>query len=92
MNPIVWEGYQNKFKNKLFGLLCEFEKNREWEKFLDSILVEMMGWDESQKTINFYILYYKISSLRYLRYEYFRSTIFDCMNLVSKQNSSNDHE
>ena len=78
------EAYTNKLKNKLFGLLCEYEKDREWEKFLDSILIELLGYDESEKTINYYILYYKLSSLRYLKYEYFRSTIFDCMNLISK--------
>ena len=77
-------GYNNKLKNKLFGLLCEFEKNREWEKFLDSIIIELMGVPEEDRTINYYILMYKLSSLRYLRYEYFRSTIFDCMTLVSK--------
>lgn len=69
------EGYNNKLKNKLFGLLCEFEKNREWEKFLDSIIIELMGIPEDERTINYYILMYKLSSLRYLRYEYFRSTI-----------------
>lgn len=79
------EGYNNKLKNKLFGLLCEFEKNREWEKFLDSILIEMIGIPEESRTINFYILYYKISSLRYLKYEYFRSTIFDAMGLLGKE-------
>ena len=78
------EGYANKHKNKLFGLLCEFEKNREWEKFLDSIIIELMGIPEEDRTINYYILMYKLSTLRYLRYEYFRSTIFDCMTLVSK--------
>lgn len=78
------EGYNNKLKNKLFGLLCEFEKNREWEKFLDSIIIELMGVPEEDRTINYYILMYKLSTLRYLRYEYFRSTIFDCMTLVSK--------
>lgn len=78
------EGYNNKLKNKLFGLLCEMEKGREWEKFLDSILIELMGYDEEDRTINYYILFNKISSLRYLRYEYFRTTIFDCMNLLSK--------
>lgn len=78
------EGYTNKLKNKLFGLLCEFEKNREWEKFLDSIIIELMGIPEEDRTINYYILMYKLSTLRYLRYEYFRSTIFDCMTLVSK--------
>lgn len=78
------EGYNNKLKNKLFGLLCEFEKNREWEKFLDSIIIELMGIPKDERTINYYILMYKLSSLRYLRYEYFRSTIFDCMTLISK--------
>ena len=78
--------YCNKLKNKLFGLLCEFEKSREWEKFLDSILTELMGIEEERRTINYYILYAKVSSLRYLRYEYFRTTIFDCMSLLGKDN------
>lgn len=78
------EGYNNKIKNKLFGLLCEFEKGREWEKFLDAILIELMGVEESKRTINYISLVNKISSLRYLRYKYFRTTIFDCMNLLGK--------
>lgn len=77
-------GYENKLRSKLFGLLCEFEKGREWERFLDSILIELMGYQDEQKSINYYILFYKLSSLKYLRYEYFRTTIFDCMNLVGK--------
>ena len=83
MNPVK-EGYYNKLKNKLFGLLCEYEKDREWEKFLDSILIELSGFEEDKKTINYYILFYKISSLRYLNYKYFRTTVFDCMDLLSK--------
>ena len=84
MIPQVREGYNNKLKSKLFGLLCEREKGREWEKFLDSILIELMGYSEEDKTINYYILFYKISTLKYLKYEYFRGTIFDCMDLISK--------
>jgi hypothetical protein len=80
--PVIQEAYNNKMKSKMFGLLCEFEKGREWEKFLDSILIELLGYSEEEKTINYYILYYKLSSLRYLKYEYFRTTIFDCMNLL----------
>lgn len=80
----VKEGYSNRLKNKLFGLLCEFEKGGEWEPFLDSILIELQGYSESEQTINYVALYSKISSLRYLRYEYFRKTIFDCMGLLSK--------
>lgn len=84
MENVMVEAYNNKLKNKLFGLLCEFEKDREWEAFLDSILIELLGFDEDRKTINYYILFYKLSALRYLKYEYFRSTIFDCMSLVGK--------
>ena len=88
--PGMDEGYANTLKNKLFGLLCEYEKGREWEKFLDSILIELMGFDLEDKTLNYYTLFHKISSLRYLRYEYFRSTVFDCMTLLSKQTEADN--
>lgn len=84
METPVKEAYNNKLKSKLFGLLCEREKGRDWEKFLDSILVELMGYSDEEKTINYYILFHKISTLKYLRYEYFRGVIFDCMDLISK--------
>ena len=84
MNTQVRESYNNKLKSKLFGLLCEREKGRDWEKFLDSILIELMGYSEEERTINYYTLFHKLSTLRYLRYEYFRGTIFDCMDLISK--------
>ena len=79
----VYEGYRNKLKNKYFGLLRESEKNGEWEKFLDTILIELTGFPEKEQTINYFRLYHKTSSLRYLRYEFFRKTIFECMNLIS---------
>lgn len=84
MDAQVRESYNNKLKSKLFGLLCEREKGRDWEKFLDSILIELMGYSEEERTINYYTLFHKLSTLRYLRYEYFRGTIFDCMDLISK--------
>lgn len=83
--PIIKEGYDNKLKNKLFGLLCEFEKDGEWESFLDSILIELMGYPQEEKTINYYKLFFKVSTLRYLNYKYFRKTIFDCMSLISSR-------
>lgn len=86
MNNESYEGYINKLKNRLFGLLCEREKNGEWEKFLDSILIELYSFPEERKTINYYTLYAKLSSLKYLRYDYFRSTIFSCMSILGKDN------
>lgn len=86
MNKESYEGYINKLKNRLFGLLCERERNGEWEKFLDSILIELYSFPDERKTINYYTLYAKLSSLKYLRYDYFRSTIFSCMSLLGKDN------
>ena len=76
--------YNEKMRSQMFGLLCEYEKNRNWERFLDSILIELLDIEEEKRTPNYYKLYQKLSSLRYLSYKYFRTTIFDCMNLVTK--------
>ena len=76
--------YNEKMRSQLFGLLCEYEKDRNWERFLDSTLIELLNIDEDRKTPDYYKLYSKLSSLRYLSYKYFRTTIFDCMNLVTR--------
>ena len=78
------EGYINKLKGKYFGLLCEREKNREWENFLDSILIELYGFSEEDRTINWIELVNKTNTLRFLNYDYFRKTIFECMNLLQR--------
>lgn len=81
---IVTEAYRDKMKKKLFGLLREREKNGEWERFLDSILIELLGYREENKTIEYYTLYGKLSACHFLSFKYFRSTIFECMNLFDK--------
>lgn len=82
------EGYYNKLKGRLYGLLCEKEKEGAWERFLDTVLIELMGFQASRQTINYWTLIGKLSSLRFLNYEYFRRTIFECMNLVSELSKS----
>ena len=62
-------------------MLCEREKDGEWEKFLDSIIIEVKG--VGANSINWWPLMGKLYALRYLSYEYFRKTIFECMNLIS---------
>ena len=42
-NNEVYNAYINKMKNRLYGLLCEREKEGEWEKFLDTIIIELLG-------------------------------------------------
>lgn len=85
----VYNGYLNKFKSRLYGLLCEREKNGEWEKFIDTLLIELNGFKEEERGINYYSLYHKIAALRYLEYDYFRKTIFECMNILSGMEKKN---
>ena len=77
----TFDGYKNKLKGRLYGLLCEREKDGEWEKFLDSIMIELMGLGAN--SINWWPLLGKLALARYLSYEYFRKNIFECMNLVN---------
>ena len=80
LQDTMFDGYKYKLKGRLYGLRCEKEKNGEWEKFLDSILIELEGIGAN--SINYWSIIGKLSSLRFLSYEYFRKTIFECMNLV----------
>lgn len=79
----VNNAYLNKLKGKLYGLLCEREKDREWEKYYDTIMIELMGFPEERRTINYEILCRKMSACRYLSFRYFRGVILECMNLIS---------
>ena len=76
----TFDAYKNKLKGRLYGLLCEKEKNGDWEKFLDSIIIELEGIGPT--SINYWSLIGKLNSLKHLSYEYFRRTIFECMNLI----------
>ena len=76
----TFNGYKNKLKGRLYGLLCEKEKNGDWEKFLDSIIIELLGLGAN--TINYWALMGKLQALRYLSYENFRKTVFEGINLV----------
>lgn len=80
----IHEAYRDKMKKKLYGLLREREKGGEWEKYLDSILIELAGYSEGSKTIEYYTLYAKLAACKYLSFQYFRKTIFDCMNLFDR--------
>ena len=78
------EGYYNKLKGRIYCLLNKKKKEGSWEKFLDTIIIELTGSSELDRTINFWPLIGKLSSLRFLNYEYFRKTVFECINLVGE--------
>ena len=80
----VKQAYIDKMKSRLYGLLKKRKKGGQWEKFLDTILIELEGYKEDQKTINFYLLYSKLAACRYLSFKYYRKTIFYCINLFDR--------
>lgn len=80
----IEKAYSNKLTGKLFGLLKEREKDGEWESFLENIQIELIGLEEKLSSINYYVLCAKIGSLKFLKYKYFRKTIFECMNLINE--------
>ena len=86
----VWDGYINNnnsivtAKTNNVSNESAIKEQGEWEKFLDSLLIELGGFDSSHKSINYYKLSHNMNQLRYVKYEYFRSIIFECMGLLSK--------
>lgn len=76
--------YKTNLKNRLYGLLCEREKDGEWESFLDNILIDLNNFRNEKKSFEYYYLYSKLSSCRFLTYKYYRRIIFECMNLIDK--------
>lgn len=78
----TFDGFLNKTKSKLYGLLCQREKDGEWEKFLDTIVIELLGLQSELDSINYWRLLGKMQSLKFLSYGYFRKTVFECMNLL----------
>ena len=76
--------YIKRLRNRLYGVLCEREKGGEWEKFLDSIIIELLGATEEQKSVGYYVLLSKLSACRLLDYKYFRTTVLECMGIFDK--------
>lgn len=84
INTTVFKGYQNKVASKLYGLLCEREKNGNWEDFLKNIHIEVLGLMNIVQSIHYWELLAKVGALRWLNYKAFRETIFNCIELVKE--------
>ena len=47
-------------------------------------MIELYGLARMERTINYWPLIGKLTELKVLNYEYFRKTIFECMNIVEE--------
>ena len=80
---VIPEEYREKLKGRIYGVLCEREKNGNWEKFLNSIIVEVYGFSKNTESAYLWAFLGKLCSLKFLNDKTFRNTIFECMNIVS---------
>lgn len=69
------------FKNKLFKLLIIKEQGGNWQKYLEDIILTLLGFEQTNEI---FIILGRLCSLQFLEYPYFRSTIFDLMPLIEK--------
>ena len=76
------EGYANYLKGKLYGILSDCEKGKEYDKLLESLEADLIGALDEYDCIQMNTLFTKVSSLKFLKYKYFRKNIMDCMKLV----------
>lgn len=75
--------YLNTTKNNIFKLLPLREENKDWEKYLTSILsLELKGCDFLFNSINFLPLITKLCSLYNTDYSTFRKGIFEALNIL----------
>jgi hypothetical protein len=84
VDETIFDGCIDRLQGRLYGLLCEYEKKGKWEKFLDTIVVEFLGFKEQLNSINYWVILGKLNAARFLLYPYFRATIIDCINLMGK--------
>ena len=86
INDESFEGYCNKIKNQIYKLLPLREEGGQWEKFLQTLLVELSGANNLfADTINFVSLLSKLEALRQAQdYKIHRKIVFECIHLVDR--------
>lgn len=79
----VLEGYKESLKNRVYKLLPLREEDKDWKKFLDTIVTELYGGYDDFESINYIRLLNKLNFLKYATFYHYRRTIFECMDLIA---------
>lgn len=69
--------------NKLYKLLVIKEQDNNWKLYLDNLMLTFLGFEQDE---NLLIFLGRLATLRFLDMEYFRSTIFNLIEMVPKLN------
>lgn len=78
------ELYLINLKNKIYKLLPLREEGKEWNKYLNTILIELSGFNELfLNKVELIALISKLEGLYKLEdFLLYRRTIFECLNIV----------
>lgn len=76
--------YLERLKNQIFKLLPLREESKNWEKFLETLLIELGGLDSIFcNQVNFIVLIGKLEGLYKLTdFKIYRKTVFEIINLI----------
>lgn len=75
--------YLNQLKNNIYKLLPLREENKEWKKYLNSLLeLEIKSFDKLFVDINFIKLIIKLESLYSQNFYLFRKGIFESLKII----------
>lgn len=79
--------YKEHIIKSIFKILPLREEGKEWQKYLDGLLVELSGFDSLIEEAYFTVLLAKLSGLSLIpddEMPLFRKTIFDSIDIVKK--------
>lgn len=78
----------NKMINRCYKVLCYREEEKEWEKFLETVILELVGLQRLFNQDSFLFLIAKLESLFILTNEEdflkFRRVIFECIGILDE--------
>lgn len=80
-----FEVYQKYMVKNIFKILPLKEEEKDWQKYLQGLLIEFNGMDLLLEEVNLMALIAKLEGLKEVEeHELFRKVIFDCIDLVKK--------
>ena len=82
--------YRKKVINMIYKLLPLREENSEWEKYLESLLIEIEGWygsiENEDSAMSVLRISFKLKGLKTLTgdddFKAYRRTVFECINMI----------
>jgi hypothetical protein len=83
ISPEEWLKYVKKIKNDVFKLLPLREEGLEWDKHLNTVMVELNGFVGLTKSEKFISILSKLEALLFLEeFLIYRKTIFEVLSIL----------